>query len=239
MSTAIERIMRERGDLTNFHEPFLRDYYEHRATHRMPMLDTDSSEPETYESVRDAILGAAETGPVFFKDMSYYVVPRIFDDRDFARRMTNSFLIRDPRRSIVSYHRLDPEMTSVEIGLETQWRHFAFVRDRLGQEPVVIEAERVQDDPEGMMRAFWQRVGLPFRREAFKWRARETPEDWQHVQGWHAKVLDSTGIAPPDEDAEAAFDEAAFRAPRLRQLLIEHKPYYEKLKAFSLAPDHA
>ncbi|MEZ5772185.1 MAG: hypothetical protein R3D61_11380 [Defluviimonas denitrificans] len=30
MSTAIERIMRERGDLDCLHEPFMYDYYVHR-----------------------------------------------------------------------------------------------------------------------------------------------------------------------------------------------------------------
>ncbi|MGI9463794.1 MAG: hypothetical protein ACR2OM_07640, partial [Aestuariivirgaceae bacterium] len=108
MSTATERIMRERGDCTVFHEPFLVDYYLHRAVGQMAMLEEDKTKPRDYEAVRAMLLDAAGDRPVFFKDMSYYVVPRIFEDEAFARRLCNVFLIRDPRRSIASYFKLDP-----------------------------------------------------------------------------------------------------------------------------------
>lgn len=80
--------------------------------------------PTSYEDLRDMLLERAEQRPVFFKDMSYYVMPRIIEDHDFCRRLTNCFLIRNPVASIPSYHQLDPEVTSLEIGLEAQWNHF-------------------------------------------------------------------------------------------------------------------
>ena len=236
MSTAFERIMRERGDCTCFHEPFLYDYYVERSVREMPMLEASPDGPQTYEVVRQKLLRLSQQGPVFIKDMSYYVVPRVFEDTDFSDRLTNAFLIRDPRRSILSYHKLDPEVTLEEVGLEAQWRHFSFLRDRHGTAPPVIEAERVQADPQGMMRAFWRRTGLPDKPEALDWQSEETPQDWQAVEGWHRKVLASSGIAPPRGDAETAFDRAAQETPRLRELLARHEPFYEKLKAFSLSP---
>ena len=42
---ATERVMRERGDFTVFHEPFLVDYYVHRAVREMPMLDDAANFP--------------------------------------------------------------------------------------------------------------------------------------------------------------------------------------------------
>jgi len=236
MSTAFERIMRERGDCSCFHEPFLYDYYVERSVREMPMLEVEPGEPQTYEAVREKLLRLSESGPVFIKDMSYYVVPRIFDDTEFSDRLTNAFLIRDPRRSILSYHKLDPEVTSDEIGLEAQWRHFSFLRKRLGTAPPVIEAERVQADPKGMMRAFWRKTGLPDKPEALDWQSEETPKDWQAVEGWHRKVLASDGIAPPRGDPKHDFERAAKETPRLRELLARHEPFYDKLKAFSLSP---
>lgn len=229
MSTATERIMRERGDCTVFHEPFLVDYYLHRAVRQMPMLDEDGAKPQDYDEVRAMLLSSADDTPVFFKDMSYYVVPRIFEDERFARRLCNVFLIRDPRRSIASYYKLDPELTLQEIGLEAQWQHFCFLRDDLGLQPVVIEAEAVAADPRDVIGRVWACAGLPFVDAAFEWSA-EVPDDWQHVEGWHRKAVSSTGIRKDETDPDAAFAAVA-DAPHLKDYLAHHQVFYDKLKA--------
>ena len=144
MSTAFERIMRARGDCTCRHEPFLYDYYVARSVRDFPHFDPDPSRPQRYEDIRDDLLRAAAERPVFFKDMSYYVVPRIFEDRTFALALTNVFLIRDPRLSIPSYYRLDPDLTREEVGLEAQAQHLAWLEAETGQTPMVIEAEAMQ-----------------------------------------------------------------------------------------------
>ena len=234
MSTATERVMRERGDLTCFHEPFMYDYYVHRAVRVMPHFEVDPALPQSYEAIRDMLLAAAEDGPVFLKDMSYYVLPRILDDELLAPRLVNSFLIRDPVKSILSYHKLDPELTSEEVGLEAQWRHFQALKAG-GENPVVLEAEAVQRDTRGAMNAYWARIGLPPADHAFDWNGDKAPEAWQQVAGWHGDVASSRGIRPPDPDEDekqrAAFEAAAASAPRLRDLLAHHRPFYEKLKA--------
>lgn len=116
--------MRERGDCTVLHEPFLNFYYAQRAGRALPLHELDKEDmPDDYPGVRDRLLAAADAGPVFFKDMSYYVVPSIFSDPGFSSRLINVFLIRDPRRSIASYYKLDPSFTLAEVGLEAQWAH--------------------------------------------------------------------------------------------------------------------
>jgi hypothetical protein len=234
MSTATERIMRERGDCTVFHEPFLVDYYLHRAVREMPMLDEDKAKPHDYDTVRAMLLDAGEQGAVFFKDMSYYVVPRIFADAEFCRRLCNVFLIRDPRRSIASYHKLDPDVTSWEIGLEAQWQHYCFLHDELGLAPMVIEAEAVAGDPPAVIGRLWDRAGLPFIDSAFDWGDDTVPDGWQHVEGWHKKVLSSTGIRKDDSDPAEVFEKAARTAPHLRDLLDHHWRFYEKLRQASV-----
>lgn len=230
MSTATERIMRERGDCACFHEPFLTDYYVNRAVRQMPMLDPRPGQPTTYADARAMLLAAADQGPVFFKDMSYYVVPRLFEDEAFARRLTHSFLIRDPLRAIPSYYKIDPGITDWEIGYRAQWEHVDYVRHRLGLPVTVIEAETISADPRAAMAAYWNSVGLGFAAHAFEWR-RETPEDWKYVEGWHHTAVTSTGIKPqaPRDQALAEFEAAALTAPRLRDYLANHEPAYRKL----------
>jgi len=232
MSTATERIMRERGDLACFHEPFLGDYYLNREAGQMTHLDRDGEAPQTYAEAREALLSAAQDRPVFFKDMSYYVVPRLFEDRELVERITHTFLIRDPRRSLASYYKLDPDFSSHEAGLLAQLEHVRWLESQLGLTPVVLEAEAIQADTEKVITDYWRHVGLPPKPEAFHWEAEDVPEDWQHVAGWHGKAATSTGIRPPREERPAAevFNEAAENAPRLREILNAHWPAYLALR---------
>ena len=238
MSTAMERVMRERGDLTCFHEPYMYYYYLERRVRVMPHADLDPDKPRSFEAIRDMLLEAGETGPVFFKDMSYYVLPNLFEDRAFAERLTHTFLIRDPVKSILSYHKLDPDLTLEEIGLEAIWTHIEAARALTGEVPAILHAEAVQADTPGVMNAYWRRVGLPPAPQALSWAANDTPEDWQGVTGWHGDVLSSGGIVAltPEEEAaqRAAFEAAAETAPKLRAYLDHHLPFYEKARALAI-----
>jgi Sulfotransferase domain len=241
MSTALERVMRERGDLTCFHEPFMYDYYVERAVRAMPHFDVDPDKPRSYEAIRAMLLDAGEAGPVFFKDMSYYVLPRMLDDREFARRLTNTFLIRDPVKAILSYYKLDPDLTLEEIGLEAIWTHLDWVRALTGETPAVLCAEAVQADTAGVMSAYWRKIGLPPAPHALSWAPEETPEDWRQVAGWHGDVAASGGIQAMSEEEErgqrAAFEAAAEKAPQLRNYLEHHRPFYDKAKALAIGLD--
>lgn len=238
MSTATERLMRERGDLDCLHEPFMYDYYVHRQRRVMPHFEAQDDHPTAYADIRDMLLARAEAGPVFFKDMSYYVMPHILEDRAFGDRLRNCFLIRNPVASVASYYKLDPEVTLEEIGLAAQWRHFEGLAAR-GDSPPVIRAEDVRADPEGVMAALWQRLGLPYRAEAFDWQ-RETPADWAQVEGWHADVSQSREIRPlTAEDLRAqeeTFAALARKAPHLRDYVAHETPFYERLAAHALTP---
>lgn len=239
MSTATERLMRERGDLDCLHEPFMYDYYVHRQRREMPHFEAQEDHPTRYEDIRDMLLARAEAGPVFFKDMSYYVMPHILEDRAFNDRLRSSFLIRNPLASVASYYRLDPDLTLEEVGLAAQWRHYEGLVEQ-GKTPPVIRAEDVRGDPQGTMAALWQRLGLPYRAEAFDWQ-RDTPEDWAQVEGWHADVSRSREIRPLTEaelrEQAERFEAAAIEAPHLRDFVAHEMPFYEKLSAHALTPE--
>jgi len=231
MSTAVERVMRERGDCTCFHEPFMYDYYLGRAVRTMPHFEPEPDRPRHYEDIRDALTEASERRPVFFKDMSYYVVPRLFDDDHFTARIRSVFLIRDPRRSIPSYYRLDPEVTLEEIGLEAQWRHLEWLHRRQGRAPLVLQAEQVRVSPAKAMALLWREAGLSYMPEALSWKGDLLPDGWGDVAGWHESVSRSDGIGgeADEPDPQQVFDAAAQTAPRLGAYLDHHWPYYERL----------
>ena len=223
--------MLERGDMTTLHEPFLYLYYVHDRRKRLPHLDADPLRPASYEDIRSMILDTARAGPVFVKDMCYYVADHIHDDVDFIGRMTSTFLVRDPAQTIPSYYRLDPGVTLEEIGCEAQYRCFERIAEITGRTPVVIDAEDLAEDPASTVRAYCRALGLAFMPEALRWNA-ELPESWRDVSGWHADLAGSTGIGrlrpPPGPGLDAA--------PHLRDYYEHHLPFFERMRAHRLAP---
>jgi hypothetical protein len=207
-------------------------YYIGEGRGAFPGFDADADHPTDYASIRDMLIQKAETGPVFFKDMPYYVVPQILDDEPFLKMATHAFLIRHPMASILSYHKLDPEVSCHEIGLETQWQLFDAVR-AAGLKTVVVEAETVRADARATMALFWKGLGLEWREEAFDW-AKETPKDWEQVSAWHEAASTSSGIRSADAE-EMVRTELAFEAvveggaSHLRTYLDHHMPFYKRL----------
>jgi hypothetical protein len=241
MSTAIERIMRERGDLECLHEPFLHYYYLQRSNKPLPHFDSEQDHPSDYAGTRDMILRRAEDSALFIKDMSYYVIPEILQDGDFCRRIRHCFLLRNPMRAIMSYYRLDNSLTLDEIGIESQWRHLQGLQALGIEDSIVIEAEAVQADPAASMRGFWQALGLEYIDSALRWDDGSTPQDWQYVEGWHQAVSASRGIhsqTPQDEERiEDEFAQLCREAPQLADYLRHHLPFYQRL--LEHGPDHA
>ncbi len=238
MSTAIERVMRERGDFDCLHEPFLHYYYLEKCGKPLPHFDSEQDHPTSYSETRDMILDRASRAPVFAKDMSYYVIPELLEDSEFCRQVSHCFLIRNPRYSIMSYYKLDQSISLDEVGIEAQWRHLEGLRtlgiDRLP----VLEAEAVQRDAAFAMRRFWHALELDDCQQALNWDAESTPEDWQYVQGWHQQASTSRGIlaasAGDDERARQKFEELVRQVPHLNQYLQHHLEYYDRLRRHSV-----
>ncbi len=234
MSTATERIMRERGDLDVLHEPFMYDYYVGQGRD-FPGFEPVPGHPTTYDGICEMLQERADAGPVFFKDMAFYVVPRMLKDAQMLRRITHVFLVRPPIASLLSYHKLDPDFTLENVGLEAQWRLYQ-AAEAEGLSPVVIEAEAVRADPKGIMRALWARIGLEWTEAAFDWQA--PPEDWEHVSAWHEEARTSSGIRTADPEEmlrkELEFDALVEEAPHLQDYLRHHAPFFQKLSERAL-----
>ena len=239
ISTAIERLMRERGDLDCLHEPFMYYYYLGLGRRELPHADLEDGRLTAFDDIVSDLRRRRAEKPVFFKDMGYYVVPRIFEQPALATTMDHVILIRDPRKSILSYTRLDPDVSLEEVGFEAQWRLYDWLcKQRAASAlppPPVIRAEAVQADPEGVIGALWRTLGLSPCPHAFHWRPDDVPGDWNTVLDWHRDVLASGGIRPPDQDGEVVtarqWAEAVAARPRLGRLLEHHRPFYEQLAA--------
>lgn len=237
MSTAFERVMRARGDLECLHEPFMYDYYLNRAKRAMPHFTAEDQHPRTFTAIRDMIFDKAEQRPVFIKDMSYYVVPHIFEDPAFLKRLTHSFLVRGLKASILSYAKLDPELTQEEIGIEAQWRLAEYLINNGTTRPIVVQSEKIRQDPRGQMQDFWRAVGLQDRPDALSWDD-AAPSDWQQVSGWHQDVMSTKSIRPitaeQEQETDAAFERLVSERPHFRGFHDHHAAFHTRLLAYTL-----
>jgi len=218
--------------MTCLHEPFMYDYYLSQRNRDMPYFEPSPEHAQNYEAVRQLILQQAELGPVFFKDMSYYVLSKLDSDKHFSQQIAHCFLIRNPRASIASYYNLDNEVTLEEIGLEAQWKHYSQLTT-LGIKPVVIEAEAIGRNPKKCVGKWWESIGLDFVDSAFIWN-QAYPSDWDAVKTWHNSVIATTSIKTRTNDDELSehirFEKALKAAPQLQGYLDHHMPFYKLLK---------
>lgn len=219
ISTAFERVFVERGDFRVLHEPFSMSYYfsPERRSERFP--EGDVKEEYRYEDVLSKVLSAGD-GPVFLKDMAYHVAPVM--DRELVGRFRNTFLMRDPRAVLYSYAKKWPDFTFEEAGYEELYRlHGYAVED--GQDPVVIDAQDLSENPDAVVAAYCNSLGIAHKPEALTWEPREIPE-WEMWEGWHDNAQESTGIGEL-ERKEIELPE------HLEELYLRCLPYYEALYA--------
>jgi hypothetical protein len=220
-STAFSRMMAERGDFTTVHEPFslLTDFGEcavgDRKVHTEPELIAALRE----ESVRDA---------VFFKDTTDFHYPGLLADQSFLRDAAHTFIIRHPAQAIRSHLALNPELTRDEIGFARLAEIFDAVREATGGTPVVVDSDDLLAEPEQTVRAYCERIGIPFLPEALHWQS-GMREEWQGTARWHESTSQTTGFAAPSQAPADPVTQA--ESPLVAEYVEFHLPYYEHLRA--------
>ncbi len=234
VSTAFERIMRERGDLQVLHEPFMYHHYLTTKDRLFPGFTPEPEHPATYDEIRAMIVEAGDKGSVFFKDMAYYVADTLHRDAAFADLMTHAFLLRDPVEAALSYARRDPDFTRLELGHEAQYRLYTALV-ALDHDPLVITADQLRRNPQTTLRRYWAYAGLDYLEHAFTWDSK-VPDGWQSVQSWHSEVLQSGAIKPP-ETTEAQSELDALGAPYTDHA-AHHMPYFARMREIAETQAH-
>jgi hypothetical protein len=221
ISTALERVMMERGDLGVLHEPFSYLYYVEGNDASISQEHIDPDHPTAYPDIKALILSKAKQKPIFFKDMCSHCYDHIIKDEEFLNRLINTFLIRDPAKAIPSYFALNPEVTRDEIGYNQLLEVFNKVKSSNGKRPVVIDADDLEDDPQGVVESYCQSIKIPFIPESLSWRP-DNPKKWKIWEKWHKDAAQSTGIQKNME----SFDVTVKNSLHLKSYYKHHLPFY-------------
>lgn len=234
-STAFEWMMRQRGDMTCFHEPFGEAWYQGEAPLWPRLKPGDKQTPGlTLAGVRKMLEAEAAKGPVFSKDFPHYV-EHIWDDALYDL-FTHSFLIRDPAKTITSMYDKWPDFHEAEVGFAEQRALFDRLTDRLGAPPPVIDSDDLLQDPAGIVAAWCHAVGIPYLPEALSWEPGARDEvSWWDAGAFHANLRNSDGLKPQVRkyiDLEEA-------PARVRDVHSRARPHYEHLRQYRLTPELA
>ena len=237
-STAFEWMMRMRGDLACFHEPFGEAWYQGEDA-RAPRLDASSPRKPglSFASVQEKLLQAAHKRPVFIKDM-----PQFTDhlwDSAFLGRFRHSFLIRDPAKVLASLQRSWDKkgdtvgFTRNEIGFDEQRHLFDTLFVQFDKTPVVIDSDDLLEDPHGMVAAYCEAMGIPFIAEALSWEPGSRSEVlWYDGDDsiWHETLKNSDGLKPQPRQSADVNELPS----RLQDLYHEFLPHYQHMYACRL-----
>lgn len=229
-STAFEWMMRVRGDLTCFHEPFGEAWYQGEAP-LWPRLQPDSVRTTglTLDSVWEMLQKTAQTEKVFIKDFPHYVA-HMWDDA-FLSHFNHSFLIRDPAKTITSMYKHWPDFHPVEVGFVEQRQLFDKLCDMLGEPPPVLDSDDLLEDPPRMVEKYCHAVDIPFLPEALSWEPGNRDEvSWWDGGSFHENLRNSDGLKAQPRKYIDIVDAPA----RVREVYEAMLPHYETLYAHRL-----
>lgn len=231
-STAFEWMMRMRGDMTCFHEPFGEPWYFGEAP-RWPRAKPDSPRKPgvTFDNTWNELKHAAELGPVFSKEFPHYI--EHLWSREFFDHFNHSFLIRDPAKVATSMYKHWPDFDLKEIAFVEQRALFDRLCDHLGKPPPVVDSDDLLENPTAIVEAYCQAVDIPFIAGALSWEPGARDEvSWYDGGSWHANLRGSDGLkAQPRR-----YIDIADAPDRLKEIYDICLPHYRHLYGHRLSP---
>ncbi len=227
VSTAVMYSFAQRSDTRVVDEPFYAHYLRVSGAEHPGRDDVLAAQDNLAdEVVRKVVLGPCDRPVLFLKQMAHHLVEL---DLGFVEKTVPVLLIRDPAAMLRSYEQVMGVPRLEDIGLAVQRALLDDLR-RKGKEPPVLDSRELLLDPPGVLHQLCERLGIPFDSAMLSWPAGPRPEDGVWAPHWYGSVHRSTAFAPyvPTSDSFP---------PRLRPILEECRPHYEKLYAHALRAD--
>ncbi len=228
ISTAMMYAFAQRADCAVVDEPFYAAYL-HLTGLNHPMRDAVlASQPTDPKAVIAQLTGPnPRQMPHFYqKHMAQHMVPGV--PRDWLADVTNIFLIRHPTRVVASFSAKYENPTLDDLGFVQQAELFDHVQ-AMGQTPIVIDSTDIRANPEHMLTALCDAVGLHFDPAMLTWPKGGNAADGVWAAHWYGAVHGSTGFA----GAEGAIPVLSGRNADLAEAAM---PAYDQLRAFALKP---
>jgi hypothetical protein len=227
ISTALMRSWGNRADTFVCDEP-LYAHYLRKTGAPHPGADAVIRHHETdLEKVLPWLTGPIPEGKTIFyqKHMTHHLLPEI--DRSWLGRVSNAFLIREPRAVVTSFVRIVAKPRIEDTGYPQQLEIFERVRKETGRNPPVIDARDVLDNPARLLTLLCEALDVDFDEAMLSWPPGPRATDGIWAAHWYDAVLKTTSFQPYREKNEPV--------PReLHALLDEAERIYRHLHGYRL-----
>ena len=207
ISTALMRSWESRSDTFVIDEPFYAHYLSVTNVDH-PGRDEIIQNGETDQSVvsKGLISDIDDSCSIYFqKHMTHHMIPSV--GREWMKDVVNCFLIRDPKDMILSYTKVNSNLSMHLLGLEEQYELFEYVTKINGRAPPVVDSKDILLDPRETLRLLCEKIGVVFSEEMLSWSkgVRDTDGIW--AKYWYDNVINSTGFNTYTEKNEVIRDE--------------------------------
>lgn len=173
--------------------------------------------------IENVILGDYKENVVFMKQMTHHLLQL---DESFLDKVTNVFLIRDPKQLISSLAQVIPEVNMNSTGIKRQHELFHKLSDG-DNRPIVIDSGEILKDPEKALTELCNALGIPFESNMLKWKPGPIKEDGIWALYWYENVHKSTGF-------EKQHTSSRELPEILANLYNESLPFYKDLYSHSI-----
>ena len=226
ISTAMMRSWENRSDTCVCDEPLYAHYLKVTGKDHPGAQEVIEHHETDWRKVIDWLTGPIpHQESVFYqKHMAHHLLPQI--DRAWLKKVTNCFLIRDPREMLTSLINNVPKPTIDDTGLPQQIEIFELVSER-GKTPPVLDTRDVLENPRELLIQLCEAVGVDFDDAMLSWPAGSRDTDGIWAKHWYGAVEKSTGFKP-----YVAKDDPV--PEHLQTLYDECLPYYQSLHTIRL-----
>jgi len=177
-----------------------------------------SMESDGEKVVNEIILGNYEKEIVFMKQMTHHLIDI---DESFLEKVTNVFLIRNPKQLISSLAQVLNKVEMKDTGIKRQAELYQKLK-LLGFNPVVIDSGEILKNPESALKNFCRELHIPFEKSMLSWKPGKRKEDGVWAKYWYENVHRSSGFEKQVTSDRELPDE-------LIPLYNECLPFYKKL----------
>ena len=244
LSTAFECCIRQLPSVKVLHEPFASSYYLSADRKSTQFDDYPTTAGRGFglvsKDIGDAIC-RGEYNAVFSKDIAYFIEDHLdILKQDGFKESKHTFLIRHPALAVPSlfkYRISEYQCVPNEAGFKQLFDVYLYVQKNLGDlNPVVVDASDLLMNPEGMLKAYCEAVGLTYKPGMSKWSQQFSHESFGCItcRGWHDTVFSSNGII--QSSTRKPIPSLDSLPQDMVKVIEEAMPVYEVLQKVSLKP---
>ncbi|MEJ6396584.1 sulfotransferase-like domain-containing protein [Yoonia sp. 208BN28-4] len=221
LSTAMMYAFGNRADFAVWDEPFYAPYLAKTGLDHPMAAEIIAAHEADPDKVAARCIGSipGEKPHFYMKHMPHHMIDGF--PMHWTKECVNVHLIRHPSRVIASYGAKRDTITDNDIGFRQQ----AELYDEIGG--TVIDSADIRANPEGMLRALCNAIGIAFDPAMLSWKAGPRNVDGIWASHWYNAVHKSTGFAGAEGPLPALDGQDA-------ALLETALPFYDRLRQHAL-----